>query len=247
MVRIRISGARAAAAVAFTCAAITMTATAQAQQAAASAGAAITPPAAAAPNTRPAAAAPATMPAGGAKPSAPLTPPQAVAALKQGGYIVYFRHAATDFSQNDESMRDFDDCAHQRNLTDAGREQARKVGVAWRALGIPVGRVMASPYCRTRETAELAFGRYERSPEARGGPASASDAARYQPLAERLATAPQPGTNDIIVSHGNPFQALHPGEGYLREGEGAIVRPLGDGRHEVVGRVPSDQWPVPRR
>jgi broad specificity phosphatase PhoE len=162
--------------------------------------------------------------------------------LKQGGHVVYFRHAATDFSKNDEKMRDFDDCANQRPLTDAGREQSKRIGAAWRALGIPVGKVQASPFCRTRETAQLAFGRYERAGEARGGPGTASDPARYRPLTELLATKPAAGVNDIIVSHGNPFRALHPELPYLQEGEAAVIKPLGDGRHEVFGRVTSDRW-----
>jgi phosphohistidine phosphatase SixA len=166
-----------------------------------------------------------------------------VSALKNGGLVVYFRHAATDFSQNDEKMRDFDDCANQRNLTDAGREQSRKIGAAWRALGIPVGNVYASPYCRTRETAQLAFGKYERAGEVRGGPGTASDASRYRPLSQMLSAAPAKGVNDIIVSHGNPFRALHPEMPYLAEGEAAIIKPLGEGRHEVFGRVTSESWP----
>jgi len=40
--------------------------------------------------------------------------------LLKGGYILYFRHAATDFSQNDERMKSFEDCANQRNLIDRG-------------------------------------------------------------------------------------------------------------------------------
>ncbi|MBK7470586.1 MAG: histidine phosphatase family protein [Betaproteobacteria bacterium] len=94
------------------------------------------------------------------------------------GYIIYFRHTATDFSQNDEKMRDFDDCANQRNLTDAGREQAKKIAAAWRGLNIPVGRVLASPYCRTREVAQLAF-----------GASSALDAGVPAPRAIRCATS----------------------------------------------------------
>ncbi|MEP7083385.1 MAG: hypothetical protein ABI854_01510 [Betaproteobacteria bacterium] len=78
-------------------------------------------------------------------PSPPPSPAAIVAALKSGGYIVYFRHTATDFSKNDEKMRDFDDCANQRPLTEAGREQARAIGAAWRSLKLPVGRVRASP------------------------------------------------------------------------------------------------------
>jgi hypothetical protein len=171
-----------------------------------------------------------------------LSAPELIAALQKGGYIVYFRHAATDFSKNDEKMRDFDDCANQRNLTDAGREQAKRIGGAWRALKLPVGKVYASPFCRTRETAQLAFGRYERAGEARGGPGTASDPSRYRPLSEMLATKPAQGVNDIIVSHGNPYRALHPESAYLQEGEGAVIRPLGDGQHEVLGTVTSDAW-----
>jgi broad specificity phosphatase PhoE len=184
----------------------------------------------------------AQQPAGSVEAPSSLAAPQLIAALKNGGYVVYFRHAATDFSRNDEKMRDFDDCANQRNLTDGGRAQAKRIGASWRALALPVGKVHASPFCRTRETAELAFGRYERAAEARGGPGTATDAERYRPLSELLATAPAKGVNDIIVSHGNPFRALHPDLPYLQEGEGAVIRPLGASRHEVIGRITFDAW-----
>src|SRR5256885_8764233 len=38
-------------------------------------------------------------------PSRELAPAQLLAELRKGGYILYFRHAATDFSQNDEKMK----------------------------------------------------------------------------------------------------------------------------------------------
>ena len=44
-------------------------------------------------------------------------------------------------------------------LNDAGRAQARSIGESRRALELPLGDVLASGYCRTRQTAELAFGR----------------------------------------------------------------------------------------
>ncbi len=173
----------------------------------------------------------------------PSTPSALVSALKQGGYIVYFRHTATDFSQNDQNMKDFDDCPNQRNLTSDGRDQARKIGDAWKRLGIPVGRVLASPFCRTREVAQLAFGRYERALDVRGGPGTAGDSVRYQPLSKLLETPPPSGTNDVISSHGNPFRALHPEQSYLAEGEAAIIQPVAGGGHRVVGRIAWDQWP----
>ena len=78
-------------------------------------------------------------------------------------------------------MTGFEDCAHQRNLTDGGRADARAIGAAIRSLGIPIGEVLASPFCRTRETAELIFGRATVSPAVRGGPAYA-EAGRYDEL-----------------------------------------------------------------
>src|SRR5687768_7239726 len=78
-----------------------------------------------------------------------------VAALRKGGYTLYFRHTATDFSQNDSAMTRYDDCASQRNLTELGRQQARAIGDAVRALELPIGDVLASPFCRTVETGRL--------------------------------------------------------------------------------------------
>ena len=59
-----------------------------------------------------------------------------------------------------------------------------------------------------------------------------------------LARAPKPGVNDVIVSHGNPFRALHPESGYLREGEAAIVRPLPGGGQEILARVAWEERPA---
>src|SRR3990172_5990252 len=115
---------------------------------------------------------PAAAPERSSVPARTIPPAELLATLRQGGYILYFRHAGTDFSQNDKNMKSYEDCANQRNLTDKGRNDARAIGAAIRELRIPVGRVMASPLCRTVETAELVFGRAEKMPEVRGGPAA---------------------------------------------------------------------------
>ncbi len=103
-------------------------------------------------------------------PNAPHAGATLLSALRAGGYVLYFRHTATDFGQNDEKMTGFEDCANQRNLTDAGRADARAIGAAIRSLGIPIGDVLASPFCRTRETAELIFGRFTVAPRCAADP-----------------------------------------------------------------------------
>ena len=175
-----------------------------------------------------------------ATPAPALTGMPLLKALRSGGYVLYFRHTSTDFGQNDEKMTGFEDCAQQRNLTEAGRSEARAIGAAIRALRIPIGDVLASPYCRTRETGNLIFGRAKVTPAVRGGPAQA-DADRYAELTILLATRVTPGVNLAITSHGNPFVAVVGGP-YLAEGETAVIEPRGTDGFRVVARISKDGW-----
>ena len=138
-------------------------------------------------------------------------------------------------------MTGYEDCATQRSLTDKGRAEARAIGADLRALGIPVGDVLASPFCRTMETAQLIFGRAAASPAVRGGPAQPESPERYAALRELLATRVPQGTNVAIVSHGNPFRAVVGGP-YLAEGEAAVIEPRGAAGLRVVARVRLDEW-----
>ena len=169
--------------------------------------------------------------------------PSVVENLREGGYVLYMRHTSTDFSQNDAKSRSYEDCENQRNLTDKGRAEAREVAAQIKRLGIPIGTVLASPFCRTMETARLAFGKATPMQEARGGPLKSDDPKRYDGL-RKLMSAPVPkGENLVISSHGNPFHAVA-GPPYLAEGEIAVIRPQGDGRFSVVSRIRLQDWPA---
>lgn len=171
-----------------------------------------------------------------------------VRALADGGHVLYFRHAPTDWSLHDtvRAAGDWTSCdpARMRQLSDTGREVARRVGRALRRLGIPVGTVLSSPYCRCVETARLLdLGRVEttrdvinaRVADHVGGRDTLRATAR-----RRLGTPPAEGTNTVLVAHGNVF-LLAAGE-RPPEGGAAIVRPHGDGRFEVLGTVTADAW-----
>jgi hypothetical protein len=167
-----------------------------------------------------------------------LADPALVQMLREGGYVLYMRHASTDFSQNDARMTSYEDCDSQRNLTEKGREEARQIGAHVKRLGVPIGDVLASPYCRTMETARLAFGKARASNDVRGGPV---DATRYDALKKLLSADVRKGENRVISSHGNPFQAIA-GSPYLAEGEIAVVRPEGSG-FSVIARIRPQDWP----
>ena len=76
------------------------------------------------------------------------------AALRRDGAVALVRHGEAP-GIGDPTGWKLDDCATQRNLDDAGRAQARALGARLKAERIPIGRVLASPWCRTRETAVL--------------------------------------------------------------------------------------------
>ena len=159
--------------------------------------------------------------------------PELLAMLRGGGYVLYFRHGSTPDYAEAAITDDFADCSRQRTLNSVGRAQAFSIGEAFKVLGIPVGDVIASPYCRCMDTARIAFGRVQRADEVRSG----GDAAR---LRVRLSTSPPPGTNVMIVGHGSAAD-LFPGE-FLREAEAVVIRPRGEGTFDLVARVRAETW-----
>jgi 8-oxo-(d)GTP phosphatase len=76
------------------------------------------------------------------------------AALRQGGHVALIRHALAPGSGDPASFTP-GACDTQRNLSEEGREQARRIGDLFRENGIPQARIFSSAWCRSRETAEL--------------------------------------------------------------------------------------------
>lgn len=169
-------------------------------------------------------------------------------ALRAGGYNIYFRHAQTDWSQSDHIERAGDwtscDSSRVRQLSDTGRRTARAVGEHIRVLRIPVGKVLASPYCRTVETAQLMnLGVVEtttdimnlRVAEYFGGRNAILSRAR-----SRLAMLPPAGTNIALIAHGNVARGAT--DVYPDEAEAVVYRAHGDGSFSFVGRLSPAQW-----
>jgi phosphohistidine phosphatase SixA len=72
------------------------------------------------------------------------------------GTVVLFRHALAP-GVGDPPGHTLSDCATQRNLSDEGKAQARRIGAEFRQRRVQVGAVWSSQWCRTRDTADLAF------------------------------------------------------------------------------------------
>jgi len=172
--------------------------------------------------------------------------PEVVEKLQAGGNVVLMRHMATVHEPDQWSGVEIDDCATQRVLSDLGRQQAREIGTAFRKLGIPVGEVLVSPYCRTRETAELAFGKPGTETELLSTwdhlPVD-QKTERATALRKLLDTPPPPGTNTVLVTHtGNLLWSL--GLDSKPEGLAHVFRftGLSIARPTYLGRVDPEEW-----
>jgi len=82
------------------------------------------------------------------------------AALREGGCALLLRHAQTEAGVGDPPGFRVDMCSTQRNLSNEGRAQARRIGEWLSARGLRPAAVLSSAWCRCRDTADLAFGRH---------------------------------------------------------------------------------------
>ena len=165
--------------------------------------------------------------------------PAMVASLKKGGYIIYFRHASTDWGQKDVAGEDFDNRAAQRNLNDAGKVEAASIGAAFKALGVPIDTVYANPMLRCRDTAQLAFGKHRVVTDL-----FHKGAAYRARRTEILSTPPTAGMNRVVVGQQDQLIPLIPGlhRDELRESDALVIQPLGAGKYKVVAQVTLADW-----
>lgn len=155
--------------------------------------------------------------------------------LQSGGQVVLIRHAVTTPGVGDPPGMRLDDCSTQRNLTDEGRRDARRLGEAFRARGLPVYRVLSSPWCRCLETARLAFGVVESWPPLSNLFGRPERRAEQVQQMQALVGGRRTGGNLVLVSHGSTIAAL---TGImLNTAEMLVVTPRGEGQFTIAGRL----------
>ena len=88
------------------------------------------------------------------------TETQIIKNLKNGGNLIFIRHAYAPGGGDPDNF-DLNDCSTQRNLSETGREQAKKIGKFFHKNLIPIDKVISSEWCRCKETAKIAFKRFE--------------------------------------------------------------------------------------
>ena len=80
--------------------------------------------------------------------------------LKKGGNLIFIRHAYAPGGGDPDDF-DINNCLTQRNLSNTGREQSKKIGNFFLKNNIPISLVISSKWCRCKETARIAFKDFE--------------------------------------------------------------------------------------
>lgn len=155
------------------------------------------------------------------------------ALLRNGGHVVLLRNAMTTGTVEPPNF-DLEKCATQLNLSDRGRQQARKIGALFAARAAPVERVLASRYCRTLETARLAFDDQKvETMAALDKPTEATEAADIAAVLDIIRNF-SGSDNIVMVTHLENIVALTGAS--AREGEALIVGLDGE-KLRVLGRI----------
>lgn len=152
------------------------------------------------------------------------------------GLIVLMRHAEAPGVGDPPGFR-LDDCATQRNLDEAGRAQARRIGDRLRAAGIREAHVLSSQWCRCLETARLldlgpveplaTLNSFINSPD--------EEPRRVAELRRFLAGLPRDGKPVVLVTHQVTVTALT--AIFPASGEAVLMRADGDGEPPLLGRL----------
>lgn len=140
-----------------------------------------------------------------------------------GGQVLLLRHALAPGTFDPPQFK-LGDCSTQRNLSEAGRQQARQIGAWLAARQLRPRRVRSSPWCRCMDTARLALGEGVEAWAALGSPRAGTEEVNAQALArlraELAAVVQRADGFELWVSHNFVFQAwlnrsVESGEGLL--------------------------------
>jgi len=156
-------------------------------------------------------------------------------ALRSGEAVGLLRHALAPGS-GDPAYFNVADCATQRNLSEAGRQQARAIGAAFHRNGVTTARVLSSRWCRCLDTARLLdLGPVEPFPPLDSFFSYPERADPQMAALREWLSRPYAGPPRVLVTHQVNITALT--NVMPRSGELIIVQPLTGGQVRVLGRL----------
>ena len=167
--------------------------------------------------------------------------------LQKGGHVIYLRHTTTetDYADQADPNLDLDDPSTQRMLSEQGIAEAESIGAGIKANDILIGKVFTSEYQRAKDTAEIAFGKYQVNDELNFLPFEEYTPEQLDTYHDRIAPmlSKKPGNkkkNTVLVGHDDPFEGttnIYPDP----QGTAYILKPYGE-RYDIIAKLGPDDW-----
>ena len=152
---------------------------------------------------------------------------------RKGNKVILIRHSFAPGGGDPAGFK-IEDCKTQRNLNKAGIDQSKKIGKIFRDNKIPIDIILSSEWCRCKDTAFHAFGRFKKfsalnstfsNPYIKNEPRQIKEIKKYLKIWDGK------GKNLILVTHYSIITAITD----AAPGSGEIV--IADKNLNVIGTI----------
>ena len=157
--------------------------------------------------------------------------------------VIYLRHTTTevDYADQADPNLDLNDCSTQRKLSSQGIAEAETIGAGFEANDIVIGKIITSQYCRAKDTATIAFGKYDNVNHKLNEDYTDEQLDKYHDRVAPLLSKGNKKGNKIIVAHDDPFEGttnIYPDP----QGTAYILEPNNGDSYELIAKMRPNEW-----
>ena len=139
---------------------------------------------------------------------------------RKGDNVILIRHALAPGGGDPDGFN-INDCKTQRNLNEVGVNQSKKIGKIFRDNKIPIDIILSSEWCRCKDTAFHAFGKFKEFSALNStfsNPYIKNETRQIKEIKKYLKNWDGKGKNLILVTHYSIITAITdavPGSGEI--------------------------------
>jgi phosphohistidine phosphatase SixA len=129
---------------------------------------------------------------------------------RKGNKVILIRHSFAPGGGDPAGFK-IEDCKTQRNLNKAGIDQSKKIGKIFRDNKIPIDIILSSEWCRCKDTAFHAFGRFKKFSALNStfsNPYIKNESRQIKEIKKYLKIWDGKGKNLILVTHYSIITAI---------------------------------------
>jgi phosphohistidine phosphatase SixA len=129
---------------------------------------------------------------------------------RKGNKVILIRHSLAPGGGDPAGFK-IGDCKTQRNLNKAGIEQSKKIGKIFKGNKIPIDIVLSSEWCRCKDTAFHAFGKFKEFSALNSTfstPYNKNEPRQIKEIKKYLMNWKSEGKNLILVTHYSVITAI---------------------------------------